>query len=114
MFKSFGNSEKLPFDIRKRMFSTLLRCGDRVDINGWRTSVRVGTDKYEAFDLDEAWWAYTKPKKEPIYVDEGIMLLAIVYCGYAPIELWSPSFEISQMARIPVDEWASVKNKYNL
>lgn len=131
----------------KTFHESLEKCGDKLDLQGWRYSKDLGINEYTpiqqnesmtyyqykicisflkhffskaskidtvtSFDLREAaelWWS--KTYSESIYIDNGIMLLAIVSRGLAPIDLWF-SMDLNQQAKIPVSKWNDFCAKYN-
>jgi hypothetical protein len=119
--------------------ASLKRCGDCVDINGWRYDKEMGMEEYTPIDIDdpfiqyqfivcisflktyfpsggpkdtvssfdlregcELWWF--KKNNEKVYIDTGVLLVALVACGLAPKNLWF-SMECNQKARIPLQRW---------
>lgn len=71
---------------------------------------RETVSSWDLRDAAEVWWLTTK--KEPKYIDNGIMILAIITRGLAPNDLWY-SMEIAQQARIPIGKWKKFCIQYN-
>lgn len=131
----------------KLLKNSLKRCGDMIDMQGWRYSKEIGIDEYQPIDVEdkevqyqfsacvnflrknfprafnrdtvssmdlreacELWWYDTQDEK--LYIDNGIMLLAVVARNLCSSDLWY-SMEHNQHARIPTNKWMDFCEKYD-
>lgn len=127
--------------------NALERCGDKVDLSGWRYSKYLGYNDYIEIDVEdpiiqrqfdiclkflkeffprshhresiysedlkcavETWWE--KTTNEKIFIDNGIMLVALVAKKLCPENMWLNG-DISQPAMIPPGRWRKFCNEYD-
>lgn len=68
-----------------------------------------------SYDLKHAfdkWWSVEFPNSPKIFVSNGVILLAIVFTGLCPDELWY-SMDLNQNACISKPKWKAFCKKYD-
>ena len=109
--KDLGMDEYKPIDLGDGMLQDQFGiCVLFLDRFFGRPSKLETVSSLDLRDAIEVWWFVEKSSK--VYIETGILLLALIAKGYAPEDLWL-SMEPHQQAHIPVDKWEDFCAKYD-